>query len=109
MALASILNLEDFIAKCSMDFSKLQEDVKVAKDQMKAMEEREKKYEEFPLIWNDCDVQVVAKEILKWSYGKRSVKDRDGRHLFALEAALLVTISNSSQAGSVGRKNIHLK
>jgi hypothetical protein len=98
MALASILNLEDLIAKCSMDFSKLQEDVNVAKDRMKAMEEREKKNEEFLLIWSDCDVQVVAKEIVKWSYGKRSVKDRDGRHLSAPEAALLVTISNSRQA-----------
>jgi uncharacterized coiled-coil protein SlyX len=40
MALASILNLEDLIAKCNMDISKLQEDVKVVEDRMKAMEEK---------------------------------------------------------------------
>jgi hypothetical protein len=43
-------------------------------------------------------VQVVAEEIFKWSCGKRYIKDKNGRHLFALEAALSVTVSNSSQA-----------
>jgi hypothetical protein len=40
MALASTLSLEDLVAKCSMDIFKLQEDVKVAEDRMKMMEER---------------------------------------------------------------------
>ncbi|CAM6014158.1 unnamed protein product [Sphagnum balticum] len=53
--------------------------------------EREKKHEEFLRFWSGRDVQVVAGEILKWSCGKRSVKDGDGRHLFAPEAALSVT------------------
>jgi hypothetical protein len=51
------LNLEDLIAKFSMDYSKLQEDDKVAKDWMKVMEvrenmmeERKKKYGEFFFI-----------------------------------------------------------
>jgi hypothetical protein len=39
--------LEDLVAKCTMDISKLQEDNKVAKDEMKVMKEREKKHEEF--------------------------------------------------------------
>ncbi len=61
------------------------------------------------LFWSGCDVQVAAKEILKWSYGKRYIKNKDGRHLFVLDAALLGMVSNSSQAWSVGRKNIALK
>jgi hypothetical protein len=40
MALASILSLEDLVAKCNMDISKLQENVKVVEDRMKEMEER---------------------------------------------------------------------
>jgi hypothetical protein len=50
------------------------------------------------LFWSGCDVQVAAKEILKWSYGKRYIKNKDGRHLFVLDAALLGMVSNSSQA-----------
>jgi hypothetical protein len=42
-------------------------------------------------------VQVVAEEILKWSCGKRSIKDKDGRHLFALEAVFSIMVHNSSQ------------
>jgi hypothetical protein len=53
---------------------------------------------ELLLFWSGCDEQVVAEEIIKWSCGKRSIKDQDGRHLFVLEAALSVTISNYSQA-----------
>ncbi len=40
MALASILSLEDLVAKCNMDISKLQENIKVVEDRMKVMEER---------------------------------------------------------------------
>ncbi len=40
MALASTLSLEDLIAKCNMDISKLQENVKIVEDRMKATEER---------------------------------------------------------------------
>jgi len=87
--------LEDLVAKCTLDISKLQEDIKVSKDEMKVMKEREKKHEEFLRFWSGRDVQVVAGEILTWSCGKRSVKDGDGRHLFAPEAALSVTVSNS--------------
>lgn len=83
--------LEDLVAKCTLDISKLQEDIKVSKDEMKVMKEREKKHEEFLRFWSGRDVQVVAGEILTWSCGKRSVKDGDGRHLFAPEAALSVT------------------
>jgi len=75
MAPANTLSLEDFIAKFNMDISKLQKDSKVAKDQLKVMEirknvtkEREKKYGEFFLFWNGQNVQVVAREILKWSF-----------------------------------------
>jgi hypothetical protein len=46
MALANILRWED-LAKCSMDIFKLQEDCNIAKDQMKAMEERKKVMEIF--------------------------------------------------------------
>jgi hypothetical protein len=47
----------------------------------------------------------------KFSNGafKRFIKDRDGRHLFALEVALLVLISNYGQAWGIGRKNIAFK
>jgi len=76
-------SLEDLVARCTMDISKLQE--------------REKKHEELLRFWSGRDVQVVAGEILKWSCGKRSVKDGDGRHLFAPEAALSVTVSNSGK------------
>jgi hypothetical protein len=61
------------------------------------LQEREKKHEELLRFWSGRDVQVVAGEILKWSCGKRSVKDGDGRHLFAPEAALSVTVSNSGK------------
>lgn len=97
MTPACTLSLEDLVAKCTMDISKLQEDSKVAKDEMNVMKEREKKHEEFLRFWSGRDVQVVAGEILKWSCGKRSVKDGDGRHLFAPEAALSVTVSNSGK------------
>ncbi len=94
---ASTLSLEDLVAKFTMDISKLQEDSKVAKDEMKVIKEREKKHEEFLRFWSGRDVQVVAGAILKWSCGKRSVKDGDGRHLFAPEAALSVTVSDSGK------------
>ncbi len=95
MTPACTLGLEDLVAKCTMDISKLLEDSKVAKDEMKVMKEREKKHEEFLRFWSGRDVQVVAGEILKWSCGKRSVKNVDGRHLFA--PALSVTVSNSGK------------
>jgi uncharacterized coiled-coil protein SlyX len=38
--LASTLSLEDLVAKYNMDISKVQENVKVVEDRMKAMEER---------------------------------------------------------------------
>ncbi len=76
-----------------MDISKLQEDNKVAKDEMKVMKEREKKHEEFLWFWSGWDVQVVVGEILKCSCGKQSVKDGDGRHLIPPKAALSVTVS----------------
>ncbi len=43
-------------------------------------------------------MRVVAEEILKWSCGKRSIKNKDRRHLFALEVALSIMVSNFSQA-----------
>ncbi len=58
MALASILNLEDLIAKCNMDISKLQEDIKVAEDWMKAMEEDKRS------MWNSYYFGVVT--MCKW-------------------------------------------
>jgi hypothetical protein len=97
MTLASTLSLEDLVAKCTMYISKLQEDIKVAKDEMKVMKEREKNHEEFLRFWSGRDVQVVAGEILKWSCAKRSVKDGDGRHLFDPEAALSITVSYSGK------------
>jgi hypothetical protein len=104
LTLASTLSLEDLLAKFSMDISKLQEDSKVMKekskvteDEMKLMKEREQKYQELLRFWSARDLQVVAGEILKWSCGKRSVKDGDGRHLFAPDAALSVTVSNSGK------------
>jgi uncharacterized protein YpuA (DUF1002 family) len=42
MALATTLSLEDFVAKCNIDIFKLQEECKLAKDRMKAIEKREK-------------------------------------------------------------------
>jgi hypothetical protein len=43
-------------------------------------------------------VQVVVGEILKWKAFKRFIKERDGRHLFALKATSLVPITNCGQA-----------
>jgi hypothetical protein len=50
------LSLEDFVAKFNMDISKLQQDGKVTKDWMKAMEVREKKHGGFLLFWNGQNV-----------------------------------------------------
>jgi hypothetical protein len=59
MAPTNTLILEDLVAKFNMDNFKLQEDGKVAKDRMKAMEvrenvmkEKEKKYRGFLLFWS---------------------------------------------------------
>jgi hypothetical protein len=75
MAPTNTLNLEDLVAKFNMDIFKLQEDGKVAKDQMKAMkvrenvmEEKKKKYGEFLLFWSDHNVQVVVGKILQWNF-----------------------------------------
>ncbi len=72
MAPTNTLILEDLVAKFNMDNFKLQEDGKVAKDRMKAMEvrenvmkEKEKKYRGFLLFWSGWNVQKVVEEIIK--------------------------------------------
>jgi hypothetical protein len=65
MALANILSLEDLVAKCNMDIFKLQEDCNIAKDQMKAMEDREKAMEKKQKNVGNSDYFGIV-EMCKW-------------------------------------------
>jgi hypothetical protein len=52
--------------------------MKVMEEREKAMEKKQKKWG-IPIILEQLRCEMVAEEILKWSCGKKFIKDKDGK------------------------------